>query len=197
MSDKVLSEKVDKFVGKAKTWKEEYIKLREIVLTTELEEDYKWMHPCYTVGGKNVLLIHGFKEYVAILFHKGALLKDKEGILVQQTTNVQAARQIRFTSVEQITELEEVIRQYILEAIVIEKSGLEVEYKGHDEYEIAEEFKMKLEEMPELKASFEALTPGRQRMYLLHFSTAKQSKTRVSRIEKCIPQILAGKGLKD
>lgn len=197
MSERILSKKVDGFIKKQKTWQEEYARLREYVLETELEEDFKWMHPCYTLDGRNVLLIHAFKEYIAILFHKGVLLKDKENILIQQTPNVQVARQIRFTSLEQIEEMHDVIKQYILEAIVVEKSGVEPEMKSHDEYELPEEFKEKLAENPALKEAFEALTPGRQRMYILHFSSAKQAKTRVSRIEKCIPMIMEGKGLKD
>lgn len=191
--------KVVEFFNKDSKWKEEYKKLRNIILDcgNELSEEYKWMHPCYTFENKNVVLIHGFKEYCALLFHKGALLKDPHGILIQQTENVQAARQIRFTNLEQIIELEEVLKEYILAAIEIEKAGLEVELKKTTEFKMVEEFQNKLNEMPELKTAFEELTPGRQRAYLLHFSTPKQSKTRISRIEKCIPQILIGKGLND
>jgi uncharacterized protein YdeI (YjbR/CyaY-like superfamily) len=155
------------------------------------------MHPCYTYENKNIVLIHGFKEYCALLFHKGALLQDTHGILVQQTENVQAARQIRFTNVEEIIELETVLKAYIHEAIEVEKAGLEVDFKKHTDYSVAEEFQMKLDENPALKTAFEALTPGRQRAYLLYFSSPKQSKTRASRVEKCIPQILDGKGLND
>lgn len=197
MSERVLNRKVDGFIKKQKTWQAEYAKLREVVLETELEEDFKWMHPCYTLDGKNVLLIHSFKEYIAILFHKGVLLKDKENILVQQTANVQVARQIRFTSLEQIEEMHDIIKQYMVEAIVVEKSGIEPEMKSHEEFVPPDELKEKFAENPALKEAFEALTPGRQRMYILHFSSAKQVKTRISRIEKCIPLIMDGKGLKD
>jgi len=189
--------KVDGFLLKAKKWKEEYEKLRQIVLDCELTEEFKWMHPCYTFDNKNILLIHGFKEYCAILFHKGALLKDTHGILIQQTENVQAARQIRFTTVQEIVDMEAVIKAYIYEAIEVEKAGLEVNYKKHTDYETPEEFQNKLDEMPDLKAAFEALTPGRQRAYLFYFSEPKQSKTRVSRVEKYMPHILDGKGLND
>lgn len=191
--------KVEEFLNRPSQWKEAYEKLRSIILDCgdELTEEFKWMHPCYTFEKKNIVLIHGFKEYCALLFHKGALLKDPHGILIQQTENVQAARQIRFTHLEQIIELEEAIKEYIHQAIEVEKSGLEIEFKKTTEFPMAEEFEKKLEEMPELKTAFEDLTPGRQRAYLLHFSTPKQSKTRESRIEKCIPQILAGKGLND
>ena len=191
--------KVEEFLNRPSQWKEAYEKLRSIIFDCgdELTEEFKWMHPCYTFEKKNIVLIHGFKEYCALLFHKGALLKDPHGILIQQTENVQAARQIRFTHLEQIIESEETIKEYIHQAIEVEKSGLEIEFKKTTEFPMAEEFEKKLEEMPELKTAFEELTPGRQRAYLLHFSTPKQSKTRESRIEKCIPQILAGKGLND
>ncbi|MFE5319391.1 YdeI family protein [Paenibacillus sp. NPDC056579] len=189
--------KVDGFLRKAKKWKEEFEKLRTIVLDCELNEDFKWMHPCYTHENKNIVLIHGFKDYCALLFHKGALLKDAHGILIQQTENVQAARQIRFTNAEQIEEMEPIIKAYIHEAIEVEKAGLEVEFKKNTDYTVPEEFQQKLDESPALKEAFEALTPGRQRAYLLHFSEPKQSKTRVSRVEKYMPQILNGKGLND
>ncbi|WP_421385279.1 YdeI/OmpD-associated family protein [Bacillus salacetis] len=190
--------KVDGFLKKAKQWKEEFEKLRSIILECEdLNEDFKWMHPCYTYEDKNVVLIHGFKEYCALLFHKGALLKDPHGILIQQTENVQAARQIRFTSLAEIIELQSVLKEYVLQAIEVEKAGLEVELKKTDEYTIPEELQAKFNEIPELKSAFEELTPGRQRAYLLYFSKAKQSKTRVSRIEKYTQQILDGKGLND
>lgn len=191
--------KVVEFFNKDSKWKEEFKKLRDIILNcgVELSEEYKWMHPCYTLDNKNIVLIHGFKEYCALLFHKGALLKDPHGILIQQTENVQAARQIRFTSLEQIVQLEDAIKEYILAAVEVEKAGLEVELKKTTEFTMAEEFQKKLDEMPELKTAFEELTPGRQRAYLLHFSTPKQSKTRESRIEKCIPKILNGMGLND
>lgn len=189
--------KVDGFLRKAKSWKEEFEELRNIVLDCELTEDYKWMHPCYTFENKNVVLIHGFKEYCALLFHKGALLKDTHGILIQQTENVQAARQIRFTNVGQIIEMEPVLKAYIHEAIEVEKAGLEVTLKKTEEYAIPEEFQNKLDEIPSLKTAFEALTPGRQRQYIYYFSNAKQSKTRESRVEKYMQQILDGKGLED
>lgn len=176
-------------------WKEEFIKLRHIVLDCELTEDFKWMHPCYTYDNKNIVLIHGFKEYCALLFHKGALLKDTRGILIQQTENVQAARQIRFTNVQEIIEMEGILKAYIHEAIEVEKAGLEVNFKKTAEYTIPEEFQTKLHENPALKAAFEALTPGRERAYLHHFSEPKQSKTRESRVEKYMQQILNGKGL--
>ncbi|MDF2725599.1 MAG: YdeI [Paenibacillus sp.] len=189
--------KVDGFINKAKTWKEEYVQLRRIALDRELTEEFKWMHPCYTIQNKNVVLIHGFKQYCALLFHKGALLQDTHGILIQQTENVQAARQIRFTSVQDIIEKEDILKAYIDEAIVVELSGLEVNYKKNEDYAIPEELLHKFTEIPELKTAFEALTPGRQRGYLLHFSSPKQSKTRESRIEKYVELILDGKGLDD
>ncbi|TQR35675.1 YdeI/OmpD-associated family protein [Brevibacillus brevis] len=197
MTTSKTNPKVDEFLGKAKKWKAEYEKLRRIVLDCELTEDFKWMHPCYTFEKKNIVLIHGFKEYCALLFQKGALLKDPNGILIQQTENVQAARQIRFTSVEEIMEMESILKTYIQEAIEVEKAGLEVDFKKHEEYAIPEEFQNKLDEIPDLKTAFEALTPGRQRAYLLHFSAPKQAKTRESRVEKCMQQILEGKGLND
>jgi uncharacterized protein YdeI (YjbR/CyaY-like superfamily) len=192
-----MNPKVDTFLDKAKKWKDEFEKLRAICLDCGLNEEYKWMHPCYTYNNSNVVLIHGFKEYCALLFHKGSLLKDTHGILIQQTENVQAARQIRFTNVKEIIELESVLKSYIFQAIEVEKAGLKVELKKTKEFEMAEEFKQKLEELPALKTAFNAMTPGRQRAYLLHFSQPKQSKTRESRIEKYIPHILAGKGLND
>ncbi|MFE8697392.1 YdeI family protein [Cytobacillus sp. FJAT-53684] len=197
MTNSKLNRKVDGFLKKAKSWKEEFEKLREIVLDCELTEDFKWMHPCYTFEEKNIVLIHGFKEYCALLFHKGALLKDPHGILIQQTENVQAGRQIRFKNLQEIVEMESILKAYIHEAIEVEKAGLEVTYKKTEEYAMPDELKSKLDEMPDLKIAFEALTPGRQRAYIYYFSTAKQSKTRVSRIEKYIPQILEGKGLND
>lgn len=192
-----MNPKVDGFMRKAKTWREEFEKLRMILLDCELTEEVKWMHPCYTFENKNVVLIHGFKHYCALLFHKGALLQDPHGILVQQTENVQAARQIRFTHVQEIVEMEPILKAYIEQAIEVEKAGLEVSFKKNTEYVIPEEFQNKLEEMPALKEAFEALTPGRQRAYLLYFSEPKQSKTRTSRVEKYADQILAGKGLQD
>ncbi len=189
--------KVDAFLGRAKNWQKEFGALREIALASNLTEDLKWGQPCYTLENANIVLIHGFKEYCAFLFFKGALLKDPNNILVQQTENVQAARQIRFTSVQQIEKMKTTLKAYIREAIAIEKSGLTVEFKKTDEFAVPEEFQRQLDETPGLKDAFEALTPGRQRGYLLHFSSAKQSKTREARIEKCIPMIFDGLGLND
>jgi len=189
--------KVDAFLGRAKNWQKEFGALREIALASNLTEDLKWGQPCYTLENANIVLIHGFKEYCAFLFFKGALLKDPNNILVQQTENVQAARQIRFTSVQQIEKMKNTLKAYIREAIEIEKSGLTVEFKKTDEFAVPEEFQRQLDETPGLKDAFEALTPGRQRGYLLHFSSAKQSKTREARIEKCIPMIFDGLGLND
>ncbi len=188
---------VDRFLDRAQKWKEEMKLLRKICLDCGLTEDFKWMHPCYTLKGKNVVLIHEFKEYCALLFHKGALLKDTENILVQQTENVQAARQIRFTNIDEIITLESTIKAYIFEAIEVEKAGLEVKMKKVSEFDIPQELQQKFKEAPALKTAFKALTPGRQRGYLLYFSQAKQSKTRVSRIEKYIPKIFDGKGVND
>jgi uncharacterized protein YdeI (YjbR/CyaY-like superfamily) len=189
--------KVDEYINRAKKWKEETERLRSIILDCDLTEEFKWMHPCYTFENKNVVLIHGFKEYCALLFHKGALLKDSHGILIQQTENVQAARQIRFTNSQEIIEMKPILRDYILEAIEVEKAGLEVELKKTEEYSIPEELQQKFDELPELKTAFEALTPGRQRAYILYISKAKQSKTRESRVEKYVQHILDGKGLND
>lgn len=197
MTNQETNPKVDGFLRKAKKWKEEFEKLRAIVLDCGLTEDFKWMHPCYTFDNKNIVIIHGFKDYCALLFHKGALLQDPHGILIQQTENVQAARQIRFTHAQEIADIETILKNYILAAIEIEKASLEVELKKTTEYAIPEELQHKFNELAGLKSAFEALTPGRQRAYLLHFSQPKQSKTRVSRIEKCVPQILDGKGLND
>ena len=190
-------EEVDKYLDKIKNWKAESILLREICLECGLDEDFKWMHPCYTFQGKNIVLIHGFKEYCALLFHKGVLLQDTHHILIQQTKNVQAARQIRFTNLQEIVQLKDVITQYIYEAIEIEKAGVQVEMKKTAEFEMPIEFKQALENNPDLNSAFYKLTAGRQRGYLLYFSQAKQSKTRESRIEKYIPHILQGKGLND
>ncbi|MEC2062130.1 YdeI/OmpD-associated family protein [Bacillus inaquosorum] len=197
MSNSRTNPKVDEFLSKATKWKEEYEKLRNICLDFELTEEFKWKHPCYTFNNKNIVLIHGFKEYCALLFHKGALIKDDHGILIQQTENVQAARQIRFTNVQEIVEMETILKAYIHEAIEVEKAGLEVDFKKDTEYKIPEELQSKFDEIPALKAAFEALTPGRQRAYILYFSQAKQSKTRESRIEKYMEKILNGQGLKD
>ncbi|MCT2563993.1 YdeI/OmpD-associated family protein [Chryseobacterium herbae] len=192
-----MNPKVDFFFDKADQWQKEFEKLRAILLETGLEEELKWGNPCYTYHGRNVVLIHGFKEYCALLFFKGALLNDTHHVLIQQSENVQAARQIRFTTLKEITDLEKVIPTYVYEAVEAEKSGIKVPMKKTKEFEMTEEFQSKLDENSELKEAFEALTPGRQRAYLLHFSSAKQSKTREERIQKYIPQILTGKGLKD
>jgi len=192
-----MQSKVDAFLSKAKAWQEEFTQLRAIILDCGLDEDFKWGQPCYTLDGGNVVLIHGFKEYCALLFFKGALLKDPKNILIQQTENVQAARQVRFASAEQIAKLDKVLKTYIRNAIELEKSGAKVEFKKTTEFSWPEEFERKVDDMPALRTAFAALTPGRQRAYLLHFSSAKQAKTRESRIEKCVPQILSGKGLDD
>ncbi len=189
--------KVDFFFTKAKQWREEYERLRTIMLDCDLTEELKWGVPCYTVDQKNVVLMHGFKEYCAILFVKGVLLKDPLGILIQQTENVQSGRQIRFREVSEIDEMEHVLTGYIREAIQVEKSGLKVEHKKTSEYNVPEEFQRKLEEDPALKTAFESLTPGRQRGYFYYFSQPKLSKTRAERVEKYIPKILAGKGYND
>ena len=189
--------RVDDFLKRATKWQEELTKLREIVLDSPLTEEFKWGQPCYTLEKKNVLIIHGFKEYCAILFINGALLKDPGGILIQQTEYVQAARQIRFTSLDQIIEREPMIRAYIQEAIANEKAGLQVNLKPTAEFKMPDEFRIRLDESPDLKIAFESLTPGRQRAYLFFFSAPKKSQTREARIEKCVPQILSGKGLND
>ncbi|MCY8718658.1 YdeI/OmpD-associated family protein [Bacillus sp. S10C12M] len=196
MTNSKTNPKVDDFLSKAKKWKKEFEKLRTITLDCGLTEEFKWMHPCYTYNNKNIVLIHGFKEYCALLFHKGALLKDPHEILIQQTENVQGARQIRFTNVQEIDEMETILKAYIHEAIEVEKAGLKVE-KKNIEFIIPEELQHKFDEIPDLKTAFEALTPGRQRAYILYFSQAKQSKTRESRVEKYVQNILDGKGLKE
>jgi uncharacterized protein YdeI (YjbR/CyaY-like superfamily) len=168
-----------------------------IILDCQLTEELKWGVPCYTFQKRNIVLIHGFKEYCALLFFKGALLQDAHGILIQQTENVQAARQIRFTNVQEIVEMETILKAYIYEAIEVEKAGLEVNFKKNTEFIIPEELQSKFDEIPALKTAFEALTPGRQKAYLIYFSQPKQSKTRVSRVEKYVQQILNGKGLDD
>jgi uncharacterized protein YdeI (YjbR/CyaY-like superfamily) len=192
-----MNPNINFFFDKAKQWQKEFEKLRTIALDTGLEEELKWGCPCYTYRGKNIFLIHGFKEYCALLFFKGALLNDTHTILIQQTENVQGARQIRFTDLQEITDLEKIIKTYMYEALEVEKAGLKVELKETREFEIPEEFQNKLGENSLLKTAFESLTPGRQRAYLLYFSSAKQSKTRETRIEKYIPLILEGKGLND
>ncbi|MFC4873187.1 YdeI/OmpD-associated family protein [Negadavirga shengliensis] len=192
-----MNPKVNWFFDKATEWQKEYRELRMIALNCGLTEELKWGCPCYTFKSSNIVLIHGFKEYCALLFFKGALLHDADGILIQQTENVQSARQIRFTGLQQIVEMEATLKAYIYEAVEVEKAGLKVELKKTSEFPMPEEFQKALNENPKLKTAFEALTPGRQRGYLLHFSQAKQSKTRESRIEKYIPKILEGKGLED
>jgi len=192
-----MNPKVDVFISKAQKWQEEFERLRMIILDCQLTEELKWGVPCYTFQNSNIVLIHGFKEYCALLFIKGSLLQDDHNILIQQTEHVQAGRQIRFTNVQEIIAIEPILKAYIYEAIEVEKAGLKVELKKPAEFKTSEEFQCKLDEIPALKTAFEALTPGRQRAYLLHFSAPKQSKTRESRVEKCIPQILNGKGLDD
>jgi uncharacterized protein YdeI (YjbR/CyaY-like superfamily) len=192
-----MNPKVDFFFNKATPWQEAYKQLRAIALGCGLNEELKWGCPCYTFEKRNIFLIHGFKEYCALLFFKGALLPDPDEILVQQTANVQAARQIRFTHVREIVKMKRTLKNYIFKAVELEEKGAKVEYKRTTEFSIPEEFQNKLKSMPALKKAFNALTPGRQRGYLLYFSSAKQSKTRVSRIEKYTPQILDGKGLED
>jgi len=192
-----MNPRVDEFITRATKWQEEFKQLRLIILDCGLDEEFKWGVPCYTLKKKNIVLIHGFKEYCAILFVKGALLNDARGVLIQQTENVQAARQIRFTNVQEIIELESTLKAYIFEAIELEKAGVKVNYKKTPDYVIPEEFQTKLDETPALKTAFESLTPGRQRAYIFYFSQPKQSKTRLARVKKNIPQILNGKGLND
>ena len=189
--------KVDWFFDKPGKWQEAYAKLRTIVLDCGLNEELKWGCPCYTFEKRNIVLIHGFKEYCALLFFKGALLKDPKGILIQQTENVQVARQIRFGSAGEIAKLKSSLKAYIKEGVQVEKAGLKVNLKKTVEFKMPDEFKTRLAEVSGLKKAFNALTPGRQRGYLLYFSQPKQSKTREARIEKSVPQILKGKGLDD
>lgn len=192
-----MNPKVDFFFNKAKAWQEELRLLRSIILDTGLSEELKWGVPCYTYQKSNIVLIHAFKEYCAVLFHNGVLLNDSAGILIQQTENVQSARQIRFASVKQVSELEATLKAYIFEAIEVEEAGLKVEFKTTKEFAMPEELQQQLDADPDFKAAFEALTPGRQRGYLLHFGQPKQSKTRVARIEKFKPKIFEGKGWND
>ncbi len=192
-----MNPKVDFYFGKADKWQDEITRLRAIVLGCGLTEELKWGVPTYTFQKSNIVLIHVFKEYCALLFFKGVLLNNADGILIQQTENVQAARQIRFTNVQEITEKETAVKTCIYEAIEVEKAGLKVELKKPEEFTVAEEFQIKLNETDGLQTAFDTLTPGRQRAYLLHFSQPKQSKTRQSRVEKYIPKILDGKGLED
>lgn len=189
-----MNAKVDAYLRETEKWRDEFVALRKIILASGLDEELKWGVPCYSLDGKNIILIHGFKEYCAVLFFKGALLKDPQGILVIQTENVQAARQVRFTDVGQIHEMAAVLNAYISEAMEAEKAGLTVSFKKTDEFAMPEEFQNKLDTDPALKKAFEALTPGRQRAYLLHFSSAKQSKTREARIEKSRQKIFDGIG---
>ena len=190
-----MNPKIDEYLGKAKKWQEEFEKLRMIILDCGLTEELKWGCPCYTFEKSNIVLIHGFKEYCALLFFKGALLKDPKDILIQQTENVQAGRQIRFTNVREIVKMKTVLKAYIHEAK--EKAGLKVKYKRTSEFKIPEELQNKLDDTPALRKAFDALTPGRQRAYIFYFSQPKQSKTRAARVEKCMHQILNGKGLND
>lgn len=192
-----MNPKVDFYFEKAEKWQEALEQLRKIVLECELTEELKWGVPCYTFQKSNIVLIHDFKEYCALLFMKGALLDNSKGLLIQQTENVQAARQIRFTNLREIVDNKAILKAYIYEAIEVEKAGLKVALKKTTEYNIPAEFQQKLDESSSLKTAFEALTPGRQRAYLLHFAQPKQAKTREARVEKCIPQIMDGKGLND
>ncbi len=189
--------KVDAFINRETKWQDEFIKLREIILDCDLTEELKWGKPCYTDNGKNIVIIQGFKEYCAILFPKGVLLPDPDQILIIQTEHVQAARQLRFTNLHQVEQIESDIKNFIKHEIDIERSGVKIELKKTSDFEMPEEFRFYLEEMPDLKTAFEALTPGRQRGYLFYFSQAKQSKTRTARVEKCIQNIFDGKGLND
>ena len=192
-----MNPKVDWFFAKDTKWQKEYEKLRTIVLDCGLIEELKWGCPCYTFQNSNIVLIHGFKEYCALLFFKGALLNDHNGILIQQTKNVQSARQIRFTNLREIVKMEKILKAYVYEAIEVERAGLKVKLKKTSEYKIPEEFQKKLNKTPALKKAFDALTPGRQRAYIFYFSQPKMAKTRESRVEKSLKQILTGKGLND
>lgn len=192
-----MNPQLDSFFQNATQWKREMEELREIVLDCNLMEEEKWGVPCYTFSKGNILIIHGFKEYCALNFFKGALLQDTEGILVQQTENSQASRQIRFTNLKEISEKAAILKAYIFEAIEVEKAGLKIDYKKVEDFNVPEELTQKWTEEPRLKTAFENLTPGRQKAYLLHFSDSKQSKTRLARIEKNMPRILNGKGLND
>ena len=192
-----MNPEVNWFFSKSSKWQEAYNELRDIVLSFELKEDLKWGCPCYTIDNNNVVLIHGFKDYCALLFMKGAIMEDPKSILVQQTENVQSSRQIRFKTLDEIINQKDVLKSYIKNAIEIEKSGVKIEMKKTTDYKIPDEFQSALNEMSELKTAFENLSPGRQNGYLLYFFSAKQSKTRSQRIEKYIPKIIDGKGLKD
>lgn len=192
-----MNPEIDDFMDRQERWQKEFRKLRQIVLACGLAEELKWGQPCYTLGGKNVVIIHGFKDYCALLFIKGALMQDPQGLLIQQTEHVQAGRQIRFTAVAEIEALEATLRAYVQEAIRVETAGLQVEKKKTSDFPVPEEFQSRLDEDPALQSAFEALTPGRQRGYLFHFAQPKQSKTRASRVDKCIPRIFDGLGLDD
>jgi len=192
-----MNPKVDFFFDKAEKWQAEFKQLRTIILDCGLTEELKWGQPCYTFQDSNIVLMHGFKEYCALLFFKGALLADPDSILIQQTENVQSARQIRFTSAKQIVKMERILKAYVYEAIEVERAGLQVKLKKTKDFKIPEEFQSKLNKMPALKTAFDKLTPGRQRAYIFYFSQAKQSKTRAARVEKYLKQILNGKGLDD
>ncbi len=192
-----MNPKVDMILSKTQKWQNEMEKLRWIILDCQLTEELKWGSPCYAFQSSNVVLIQAFKEYCALLFFKGALLQDINGILIKMGENTQAARQIRFTGIQEIVEMETILKAYIYEAIELEKAGMKVNFKKTDEYDIPDEFQNKLNEDPGLKTAFDTLTPGRKRAYLLYFSAPKQSKTRESRVEKCIQQILNGRGLND
>ncbi len=192
-----MNPKVESFFSNAEKWQEEFEKLRMLILDFGLTEELKWGCPCYTFQKSNIVLIHGFKEYCALLFFKGALLNDDNGILIQQTENVQSARQIRFSDIREIYDMEPILKAYIHEAVEVEKAGLKVKLKKTADFTIPQEFQNKLDAIPALKRAFAALTPGRQRAYLLYFSTAKEAKTRASKVEKYMPQILNGKGLDD
>ena len=192
-----MNSKVNWFFDKSTKWQDAYKELRELVLSFDLKEELKWGCPCYTFDKNNVVLIHGFKNYCALLFMKGAIMKDPKNILVQQTENVQSARQIRFANFDELIYLKAVVKSYIKNAVEVEKSGVKVEFKKATEYKMPDEFQHALIEMPDLKSRFENLSPGRQKGYLLYFSSAKQTKTRNERVKKCIPKILKGKGLDD
>ena len=192
-----MNPKVDWFFAKDTKWQKEYEKLRMIVLDCGLIEELKWGCPCYTFENTNIVLIHGFKEYCALLFFKGALLNDPNDILIQQTKNVQSARQIRFTNVREITKMEKILKAYIYEAIEVQRAGLKVKLKKTSDFKIPDEFQKKLNKSATLKTAFDKLTPGRQRAYIFYFSQPKLSKTRESRVEKYAKQILIGKGLND
>ena len=192
-----MEKNIESYFSKPKKWQKEIQEMRAIALDCNLTETFKWGHPCYTLNNNNIVLIHEFKSYCAYLFFKGALIQDEKGLLIQQSENVQAARQIRFTHVDEIIKLKKVLKAYIFEAIAIEKAGLKVALKETAAYTIPEEFQQVLDKQKKVHKAFYALTPGRQRAYLLHFSAPKQSKTRVARIEKCLPLILSGLGLND